>query len=624
MYPFLGVESMKKVLALVLLIVVAAGSAFAVTHLSVPLGDRVYEILHTAELRGIINQLGTVKPYPRSIVVANLERILQSSEITSAERVEILQILDRFDASFTSPETVKEALTLGGYQSYWDQYKTGVVFGVETGLTVTHSIIERGAYDVRVRLRPYMRGDISDFLSFQMDFGLVLDRLDASLFPFNDFTFESDGKYDSIFNVTEQHGFYYGQFNEPELALQFLDGNVQIRWGATYRDWGVAYNNLMIAGSARPFQGIETSIKFTPWLNYQFITGTLGKFSQSSYITAPERNREFFEDYFFADGQQGLEYLNNFSAHRFELNLPWGISLGIYESVVYRQRFEFGYLNPLSILMFEQINVGDFDNMFAGVDAQVLIPGFGRLYAALATTEMDDIHLNRLFKEPRNIMAFQAGVDIPIKLGNFAKLTLQYTYLGPFFYTHYPVDLETGNVVDQDGNQVYAQKLDEGKELVDDTTNPLKTQEVWHLSYVNKGRPLGYPLQPNSDEILLRGTVGLSGGWELEGLVKYQRRSGQYGATMNENMIYRLQRDGKYEDKAFNANVFEQLISLELGGTKRFENLPFALTGKYLFHAQWSRDRQKPSEGDVNYTVTGPWKFDDQSHAIQLGVKVWY
>ena len=330
----------------------------------------------------------------------------------------------------------------------------------------------------------------------------------------------------------------------------------------------------------------------------------------------PSYNDTFFEDYFFSDGQQGLEYLNNFTAHRFELNLPWGINLGIYESVVYRQRFELGYLNPFSILMFEQINIGDFDNMFAGVDAQLLIPGFGRLYAALATTEMDDIHLNRFFKEPRNIMAFQGGIDIPFNIGNFAKLTLQYTYLGPFFYTHYPVDLVTGNAVYWDGDK-YVQ-------YEDDDDSPIKTQEVWHLSYVNKGRPLGYPMQPNSDEILLRGTFGLQGGWEFEALAKYQRRSGQYGATLNENMVYAAQRKGKYHDKAFTENVFEQLVSLELGGTKRFENLPFSLTGKYLYHAQWSRPRLDPPPGEYNHTVSGPWTLADKSHAVQLGVRLWY
>jgi len=591
---------MKKVIAFILLISISLSGIFAVTHLSVPLGDRVYEILRSAELRGIIDQVGTVKPYSRSIVVKNLETILQNPEIKASERMEIIQVLQRFDNSFTSPKNINDALALGGYQSYWDEYKTGVVFGVEAGTTMTKSLTIKDSYDARIRLRPYMRGDISDFLSFQMDFGLVFDRLDSRLFPPNDFSFDTDGKYDSIFPTANKYHFYYGQFNEPELALSFLDGNLQLRWGAMARDWGVARNNLMIAESARPFQGIETSIIFTSWLNYQFITGSLGKFFDHDFLKTSEANKDFFTEYFFTDGQQGTEYLNNVSAHRFELNLPWGVSLGIYESVIYRQRFELGYLNPFSILMFEQINVGDFDNMFAGVDAQILIPGFGRLYAALATTEMNDIRPNRFFKEPRNIMAFQAGVDIPLPVSSFANLTLQYTYLGPFFYSHYPVEIVTGQA--------------DGKDVV----------ETWDVSYVNKGRPLGYPMQPNSDEVLLRGTLGIQGGWEFEALLKYQRRSGQYGISMTDHMIYADQKVGKYADKAFNENLFEQLVSIELGIVKRFESLPFALTGKYLFHEQWNRQRTAPADDTHNYTVTGPWTFERRSHALQVGIRLWY
>lgn len=589
---------MKKAIALVLFISVSLTGVFAISHLSVPLGDRVYEILRSAELRGMIDQVGTVKPYPRSLVVRNLEAVLQHPDVKASERGEIMRILKRFDDSFTSPKGFNEALMLGGYQSYWDEYRTGVVFGVEAGTTITKSLTVLDSYDARIRLRPYMRGDISDFLSFQMDFGLVLDRLDARLFPPNDFTFDTDGKYDSIFNIAEQHRFYYGQFNEPELALSFLDGNLQLRWGAMGRDWGVARNNLMIAGSARPFQGIETSITLTSWLNYQFIAGSLGKFSPNAFITDPVENAEFFNDYFFADGQQGTEYLNNVSAHRFELNLPWGVSLGIYESVVYRQRFELGYLNPFSILMFEQINIGDFDNMFAGVDAQVLIPGFGRLYAALATTEMNDIRPDRFLKAPRNIMGFQAGVDLPLPVGDFGTVTFQYTYLGPFFYTHYPIE----------------QSVEvEGKEYV---------YEVWKLDYVNKGRPLGYPMQPNSDELLLRGTLGIRGGWEFEALLKYQRRSGQYGFTMKEHMVYKDA--DKYHDKAFNANVFEQLFSLEAGVEKRFEDLPFTVTGRYLFHIKGTRTHTPPAAGEYNWSVGDAWSYAGRSHTLQLGVKVWY
>jgi len=613
---------MKKRVLVMLMLFTMMFSLFASTHLSVPLGHRVYTILASAETRGIIDPVSTVRPYPRSVVVRNLEAMLQHPGLSTNERLEVMQILQEFEVSYASPQTFSELLQQGSYRSYWEQYKIGVAFGVDAESTLTHSLTNQGMYDSRNSIRAYMKGDMFDFLSFQMDFGLLLDRLDSRLFLLNDFTFESEGKYDSIFNVTEDNRFYYGQSLEPEISLQFLDGNLQLRWASIQRDWGVGRNNLMISGSARSFEGIETAVKFAPWLNYQFITGSLGKFQTNAYIDTPV-NTTFFDDYFIRDEMQETKLNNNFSAHRVEVNLPWNLSFGIYESVVYRKRFELAYLNPLSILMFQQINVGDFDNMLAGLDAQWRIPGVMRLYGAMGTTEMNDIHLNRFFKAPRNVIAFQAGTDINIPIGNFSMLTLQYTNLGPFFYTHYPVK------VDYDGDGT--------------------ADEIYEVMYVNKGQNLGYPLRPNSDEILLSGAFGFGEGWDGTITAKYQRRSGQYGSNMGEYMIYRAADAGAYDDKNFNDNIIEKVFGLELTVSKKMKDYPISLTASYILNMQTERNRGDatrywvPDDPDtktvneehittdssearaipIQYTPTGPWSPLDYTHAVRLGVKIW-
>jgi len=612
---------MKKRVLVMLMLFTMMFSLFASTHLSVPLGHRVYTILASAETRGIIDPVSTVRPYPRSVVVRNLEAMLQHPGLSTNERLEVMQILQEFEVSYASPQTFSELLQQGSYRSYWEQYKIGVAFGVDAESTLTHSLTNQGIYDSKNSIRAYMKGDMFDFLSFQMDFGLLLDRLDSRLFLLNDFTFKSEGKYDSIFNVMEDNRFYYGQSLEPEISLQFLDGNLQLRWASIQRDWGVGRNNLMISGLARSFEGIETAVKFAPWLNYQFIAGSLGKFQTNSYIDTPE-NSTLFDDYFIRDEMQGTKLNNNFSAHRVEVNLPWNLTFGIYESVVYRKRFELAYLNPLSILMFQQINVGDFDNMFAGVDAQWRIPGVMRLYGAMATTEMNDIHPNRFFKAPRNVMAFQAGTDINIPIGNFSMLTLQYTNLGPFFYTHYPVK------VDYDGDGT--------------------ADEIYEVMYVNKGQNLGYPLRPNSDEILVSGAFGFGSGWDASVTAKYQRRSGQYGFNMDEYMIYRASVADAYDDKNFNDNVFEKVFGLELTVSKSMKDYPISFTASYMYNTQtntktgsfvfsWVPDDPKAiidqghvttngSEANaraIQYTVTGPWSPFKHTHAIRVGVRIW-
>ncbi len=601
---------MKKHILFVLILFTSLISLFAATHLSVPLGHRVYTILASAETRGIINHISTVKPYTRSVVASNLETILQHPALSSGERLEVEQMLVNLKVSFESPQTSSELLQRGSYASYWEKYKLGVAFGVDVESSLTHSLTTRGMYDSRNSIRAYMKGDMFDFLSFQMDFGLLLDRLDSRLFLLNDFTFKSEGKYDSIFNAMEDNRFYYGQSLVPEISLQFLDGNLQLRWASIQRDWGVGRNNLMISGSARSFEGIETAVKFAPWLNYQFIAGSLGKFQTNSYIDTPE-NSTLFDDYFIRDEMQGTKLNNNFSAHRVEVNLPWNLSFGIYESVIYRKRFELAYLNPLSILMFQQINVGDFDNMFAGVDAQWKIPGVMRLYGAMATTEMNDIKPNRFFKAPRNVMAFQAGTDINIPFGNFSMLTVQYTNLGPFFYTHYPVGVDYN---------------DDG---VDD--------EIYKVMYINKGQNLGYPLRPNSDELLVSAAFGFEDGWDSTVTAKYQRRSGQYGSKMDEYMIYQASAAGAYDDKNFNDNLIEKVLGLELAVSKKMKDYPVSFSASYILNMQTERARVAtrywhpedddystvPNDYPIQYAPTGPWNPLDYTHAVRLGVRIW-
>ena len=604
---------MKKWILVTLILFVSISSLLAGIHLSLPLNHRAYDLLASAELRGIIEPISTVKPYSRSVVVANLEKMLQSPALSSREQEEVKRMLVSLQVSYESPETFSEMLQLGAYASYWEQYKIGVAFGVDASANLTHSIISRGVYDSRNSIRAYMKGDMFDFLSFQMDFGLLLDRLDSRLFLLNDFTFTSEGKYDSILNRMEAQAFYYGQSLEPEIALQFLDGNLQLRWASVQRDWGVGRNNLMISGSARSFEGIETSIKFAPWINYQFITGSLGKFQKNIYVNT-SYNSAFFQDYFFSDAMLETRHNNNFSAHRVEINMPWNLTFGIYESVVYRKRFELAYLNPFSILMFQQINVGDFDNMFAGVDLQLRIPGIMRIYGAMATTEMNEIKPSRFFKAPRNIMAFQAGADVAIPVGNFSKLTLQYTYLGPFFYTHYPVE------VDYDHDNI--------------------PDEIFEVMYVNKGQNLGYPLRPNSDEILVSSSFGFGDGWDASVTAKYQRRSGQYGFNMDKYMIYRAAVAGAYDDKNFNGNLFEQTFGLELSVAKSLKSFPITFSASYLYHMQTARslapsrywisddpehasDTYETGAHIIQYAPTGPWSSPLHSHAIRLGVNIW-
>ena len=588
---------------------------FGANHLSVPIEHRAYDILLSAEIRGLINPISSVKPYTKSIIIENLNTLLNNNKINKSELKEISSIIDELKESYESPNKFTELLKQGSYSSFENKYKIGIRFGVNSELVFAHSLSTKNAIDSRNAIRAYMSGNVLNNFSFYMDFGFRLDRIDTRLFIPNDFTLPSEGKYDSLFSKASDLRLYYGIDMQPELAATFLENKIQFRWGSFKRDWGVAHNNLMISGSARPFDAIELSLKLAPWLDYQFITGSLGMFWVTKYLTdGAQHNEDYFDEYHFSDGMQGTKNMNNFSAHRLELKFPLNLTFGIYESVVYRKRFELGYLNPFSILMFQQNVIGDFDNVLAGVDLQWKLPGYLKIYGTLATTEMNEIRPDKFFKAPRNVMSFQGGADAYLPFGSFTTLTFQYTYVGPFFYTHYPIKLDYNSDEEPD--------------------------EIYELMYVNKGENLGYPLRPNSDEFLIKLTTGFLETWNISATIKYQRRSGQYGFNIDKYLVYKAA--SLYDDKNFSENLFEQLVGLDLSIEKKFNNYPIKLKATYIYYMQTKREltatvfwdtknKEEFIEGvsdendryPIQYSVSGPWSIPTHNHAFQIGVHFW-
>jgi hypothetical protein len=281
--------------------------------------------------------------------------------------------------------------------------------------------------------------------------------------------------------------------------------------------------------------------------------------------------------------------------------------------------------------------------MLAGVDLEWTLPGILRTYGSLATTEMNEINPQRFFTAPRNIMGIQAGVDVNLPFLSFSSATLQYTYLSPFFYTHYPHIERYVASYNESGNPVYERRINEV------------------LSYVNKGENLGYPLRPNSDEVLLSINVNAPKGWDGNFTLKYQRRSGQYGFNIDKFMVYTAASNNEYADKDFVANIFERTFGLQTTVNKTFASVPIKVSASYIMTATSSAGTPQPtrvwvlnddaedytgagevkivgenedevSSEDIDYINIipiefaepgsfGPWEF---THALQVGVQIWY
>jgi len=584
----------------------------AQNHISVPLGHRVYSILRIAEIRGVLDSVMEVRPFTTSKVLTYLNTLKDSNKLSNSEREIVNELITEF-TTIQPDNSFKSLATYGSYSTYSEKMDVNTTMGFKGSYSYRQSLNALSLFDSRNLLQGYIRGDIKEVASFNMNIGLTYDHLDYNLFLKNDFKVPVKGKYEVFWDIYDgDHNFFVGFFATPEISISLLKNKLNIKWASIERDWGVGDNNLMISKDGNSINGVELNYEVTSWLRYAFFTGALGKFTAAGSFIKSGTDGNFYKTYLPSDNLHQEAYNNNFSAHRVEVSLPFNIKFGVFESVVYRKRFELAYLNPLSILMFEQDIMGDFDNMLAGIDLNYTLKNYFRTYFSFATTEMNEIKPSKFITAPRNVFSIQIGIDINIPFISFSSATVQYTYLSPFFYTHYP-ELDNNGVV------------------------------IEEIPMVNAGRNIGYPLRPNSDEFLVKLNLNFKNNWDGNLTFKYQRRSGQYGFDIGKWMAYEAAKQNKYEAKSFNQNVFEKNIGIEATVNKKLNNYPIQFTVSYLLLLNNERkvlpDRVWDGNDEtgyieanhknydkfpvIKYVVKGPWKGWSIMNSIKIGANIW-
>lgn len=650
------------------LLFLTLSSLSAAMHTSVPVDHRVYRILEVAQIRGLIDNQLAVKPYSASRIIGLLETIAKQPEkLSNPEFEQVGELIVALSTSYGYEPSSLQSLFSNGYLRTYDAERgLGAAFGITVDSLQTASLSEFGEYDSRNSVVAFLKSDIGSHISFNMDFGLVFDKLNNRVFLPSEFTIPGEGFY---MRLTEggnpPSSIPFEKINtslilSPELSASFFDGDVLLRWGTIKRDWGPGLNNLMLSADARSFDAIDIQLNLTSWFRYSVMSGSLGKFSLNNIDGEP-----FLSDTYGAkEDRVNYRYDNNFSAHRAELDIGKDFTFAIYESTVWQKRFELSYLNPFTVYMFQQNSLGDIDDVFAGLDFSYTLPSKARIYGAMAMNEMNVVgNPITMLKAPRNMFAFQAGVVLPLPVGSFSTLTFQWTYIGPFVYTHYPLREYTGFIEATGGSS--STVSDQGRTFTWDAANTKITfrpkgssvdEEIivdssastWYskdgrtmiekegdkyliyetyseTAYVNKGENLGYPLQPNSQEFLVQLDLGLPKGWTTQLQAKYQARSGQYGYSIDQFMLYAI--DDQYPEKDFWNHVFNHTLSVLASASKKLDGMPISLTASYRFIADWERpiDESTTAERfDGLGTVFGAWQNPTFNHVVQVGVKIFY
>lgn len=573
---------MKKLFTIILVAALVLTGLSAGNHHTVPLNDRAYDIIRTAELKGIVPVQSDVKPYNLDKVINLLNEIRNSGTVSAREIAEIDRLLSGYTKSYGvyPSNAFRDVLKKGNLAYNFD--RASLTIGVKAssdnraGLTLDKDKI----ISSRNLATAYVAGDISDYVSYDINFSFVLDKLDSTAYNFNDFEFTSDGQYfvgglNDYTDLPGQEGFGLGLATSSEITSTFLDGKVSIQAGAFKRDWGPGVNNIGLSGSAQKFTGIQIQIEPSDWFRFSSLIGSLGASPfESSYKPSYYGENQYwdflpassFKNYSGLAGRvggsaiNGNRFDNNFSIHRAEFTFR-GFKFNLFESTVWKKRFELSYISPVSIYWIAQNFQGDYDSLIGGFDLSYTFKDIGRVYAAFVVDEFKQI--GGFFKHPRNILAMQGGFEFPSRFGEYGRMTIQATYIPPFFGSHHDQSRQDW------GNGYYS------------------------VTYANGGKTLSYPVNPDTLELMVAFSCGFGNGWNLDTKLKDQMQSAQYtlhesyqksrdgdyvnaGLSVNDAMYYHNSDD--YADKEFFKHIWKNTTDLDITVSKKFEDIPLSVS----------------------------------------------
>lgn len=439
---------------------------FAQQNLSVPLNDNVYFLLENASLRGILPTLPAAKPYTLSFVLDNLNTVLASDKLSEIEREVFIKTYDRLAQN--TPQNWYET----GY--YTNKFDENVKLPITAGFTWTSEAsinCNNPDFSHEHWADVYIKGDITKYFSYNFNIGGSLMDLSTKSYAPNTYQKTWDG-----FQFVLSDFYEYVSISDlpagglrmlPELAFSVFDNKVQLKFSRTRHDWGYGSGNLMLSGTARPFVSLETQLNPVSWFSTNFITGTLEYDSNGNLKDCAST------------------FQNMYSALWGELKFKY-FYFGATGSVVFPKRIELGYMNPFMLAFLYQNQIGDFDNMQLGLFTGITIPKITHIYASIFMDELN-VQVSNFLNKDRNMYAVQIGAKSPLPFWT-SIFTFQYTKIEPYMYSHPLTDVPW-----------YDKPMD--------------------TTYINHGQPLGYFLNPNSDEFKIQ--LESNPLWYLSATLKY-------------------------------------------------------------------------------------------------------
>ncbi|MDR1301062.1 MAG: hypothetical protein LBK43_01145 [Treponema sp.] len=576
----------------------------AQTHVSVPLDHPVYYLLEQAYLRGLCDPLPAVKPYSRKLIFETITAILSTETLSRTERLTLERVKQDFDTKPTGLDWQRGAFyfdipTKGGIR-----FAGNLGVGLRLGFAGAYTSSGDMVWGTDSWITGYTNGDIGNHFSYNFTISGGLLRSPrtelGSYYPYYP-TFEGDEVHtnteipiysqpEAFFPYTYRKGwdgFLFspgsisagGMKNWPqdisigpsllsELSGELFGETLRYRFGRFRREWaGMSEgSSLVFNGSAQPFLALEGTFNPVPWFAFSALTGVL-EYYNAQGITESARSNQ-----------------NAFSIEQIEFNYKQYLHFDVGSTAIWPKRFELGYPFPINNNFMYQNNIGDFDNMGLFVNVKAQYPGIAGLWFSFFADEIEVSSVSRLFELDRHMFALQVGAKAAIPLLPFGSVTVSYTKIEPYCYTH------TRVVVPWYGD------------------TPMET------AYTNNGEGLGSYLPPNSDELRLRleamPTLHTQAHFQYQ-MIRHGADHGSH-AVDGSSLLSELDPEGRSEKvilrKYFlHDGAYQWQHILKIGAAHTFANftVPFQLFGEtgLVFSYFTDIDGEPNSGSSLSYSV---------------------
>ena len=634
---------MKKIFSIIIFLF-SAFCTFAQTHSTVEITDEVYGFLMDAEVNGLCAPLENVRPYSEKYILEKLNEILESLNRKGPGMEGKKEIVSSYIKKFEYSEDGFNWRKMNFKFSNHDEERpitlnanvsTQMFF---SGSLYSDSTLNSFGYETWGNVD--FRGDLGQFVSYKTTGFLGLTKM--ALKEMGDYKIgewwydEPESPYDvrtikKLKNFSVMPYSYIKHwdgscYHLSNLSASGLEGwpnvdslifgmtgeiranlfgeRLDISASRVNREWAGMDkgSSLVLNSNARPFFGVDASLRLFDFLSFSILTGIL-EFPNQHYINSNafyllDSEKKQIEPN--SDSSDAEFFQNAFSVAMLNLNYK-NFHFDFGSTAVWPKRFELGYMFPLLDRVMYQNDIGDYDNMSLFCDASYTFPRIAKIWGSLYIDELSNFK-DKFWEKTRFMYAYQTGAKINFPWLPFSSVSLRYTKVEPYCYTH---------------NSIRYQPWYYG--------NYIST------SYTNNGYSLGYYLDPNSDEFLLRFETNPIPSGNFAFQFQLIRHGVDWGSeAVDGSNIYSefspRGRDDRYK-YFLHDGVYEWITALGIDGSYNFAGfgIPVQLNASLGYFYNWFTKADGGANNYSDYHRYNSSEYQDVSGVVlSMGVKAFF